>query len=396
MRVEVAFQDDQLDFDLPDDRVIGAWHGPPRLAPAEVEYQTASALEVPLDYPPLRQAVVPGDRVVIPLDPGIPDAYRILEVVYSVLRGAGVTPETIQVLSPRSSVAAAEAANRHDPEDRGALAYLATTSQGRRVYLNRMLTDADFVLPIGRLGFDPVLGYRGPWSLIYPALSDEETLRAYRTQAIARPPDRDADVPALNESAEVSWLLGSQFHIGVVEGQSGVSTVLAGRDERVRDEGKAAVDAVWLFRAEDRADVVVAGIGGPGQTADLHDLVQGLETAMQLVRRGGKIVALSCVGGPLGPAMQRLVRADDPRSGPAVLRGLEGEPDYATACRLARVLTWADVYLFSSLDEQDVEGLSMIALAKPAEARRLVAAASSSIFVSGADRTRAMVAGEAD
>ena len=47
----------------------------------------------------------------------------------------------------------------HDPDDRANLAYLATTAGGRRVYLDRDLTDADFVLPVGRLAYDPLLGY---------------------------------------------------------------------------------------------------------------------------------------------------------------------------------------------------------------------------------------------
>jgi nickel-dependent lactate racemase len=401
MRVEVTFQDEQLDFEVPEDRLLGEWRGPASLTSSQVEHAIRSALEEPLDYPPLRQTVVPGDRVVIPCDAGLPDASRILDTVYTVLKGAGVEAEAVQVLTTTApgpgmsgGLGPEVRITRHDPQERETLAYLATTSKGHRVYLNRLLTDADFVLPIGRLRYDPVLGYQGPWSLIYPSLSNVETIRLFGAVAVERPSVRDAESPSLSESAEVSWLLGSQFYIGVVEGLGGVSSIMAGRDERVRREGIAAVDASWSLRAEDRADLVVAGIGRPEQTSNLDDIVRGLDTAMRLVRRGGKIVALSRAGGPLGPAVQRLRGADDPRSGPGVLRGSENEPDYATARRLASVLAWADVFLLSALDEQEVEGLSMIALGKPSEARRLVAGAASSIYVSSADRTRAEVAGE--
>ncbi len=74
----------------------------------------------------------------------------------------------------------------HDPDDRAQIAYLASTKEGRRVYLNRLLTDADVVVPVGRLGYDPILGFRGPWSLLFPGLSDRETLRGLRDRSRRR------------------------------------------------------------------------------------------------------------------------------------------------------------------------------------------------------------------
>ena len=55
----------------------------------------------------------------------------------------------------------------HDPADRSRMAYLSSTKEGRRVYLNRHVTDADVVIPVGRVGYDPVLGYRGPWNVSF-------------------------------------------------------------------------------------------------------------------------------------------------------------------------------------------------------------------------------------
>ena len=90
MRVAVAFQDEQLAFEVPDDRLIGVWHGPGPIPRAEVKGLVLEALEHPLGFPPLRQAVVPGDRVVIPIDPQVPEATAILEALRESLEGAGV------------------------------------------------------------------------------------------------------------------------------------------------------------------------------------------------------------------------------------------------------------------------------------------------------------------
>ena len=133
------------------------------------------ALETPWDFPPLRQMIVPGDRVVIALDSSISHAAPVLEVLGQTLRDAGVEPDGITVLKPADGMAGNDEVSIpgativvHDARDRSQLAYLAATKEGRRIYLNRLLTDADVVIPMGRLGYDPILGHRGPWSVHFP------------------------------------------------------------------------------------------------------------------------------------------------------------------------------------------------------------------------------------
>src|SRR6266446_10217006 len=124
MRVSVAFQNERLELEVADDRLIGHWSGPDGVAARgpDAGRMVLDALERPLDFPPLRQAVVPGDRVAIAYDADLPDARPVLEAVCLVLQRAGVESDAITVL------VAAEAPNaltdslppgarlvRHDP-----------------------------------------------------------------------------------------------------------------------------------------------------------------------------------------------------------------------------------------------------------------------------------------
>ena len=205
-----------------------------------------SALEQPLDYPPLHQIVVPGDRLVIAFDPTIAPGPGDPRAPSLRRWGGGSGPGNITVVAPRDGAGLAVRLPAgvslvvHDPNDRAELAYLATTKQGRRIYLNRHLTDADVVVPVARLGYDPILGYRGPWSLLFPELSDRETNRGLSQ------PSRSGDsatgsrseaLSKLDESFEVSWLLGSQFHVGLVPASAGIMEAVAGRETTVRDRG---------------------------------------------------------------------------------------------------------------------------------------------------------------
>ena len=401
MRVAVEFQDEQIELDVPEGRLVASWRGPAGVDPAEALGLVTRAVESPTGFPPLRLAVVPGDRVVIALGHDVPEPRPVLQAVCAVLESAGVEHESITVLAdPDAEEEIAQAVprgvvfQRHDPEDRKQLAYLAATSDDRRVYLNRLLTDADFVLPIGRIAHDQVLGYRGPWGVIFPDLSDAETRSAFRAKLGDGPPDRSRPTAALKESNEVGWLLGGQFQIGIVAGVSGMRSAIAGLGTDVLQQGAQEVDEVWSVRASSRAELVVAGIGRPGVPARISDVARGMATAVRLVQRGGKIVVLSRAEGSIGPAMRRIVAAEDPRAAAAALRGHESASDYAAARQLVQALAWADVYMLSSLGPDAVEELGMVGLDRPEEARRLAAISGSCTVVSHADLAWASVVDE--
>lgn len=396
MRVVVDFQDDGLEFELPPERLVASWNGPRAGGPSEDVASIRDALENPHDFPALRHLVVPGDRVVIALDPTIPRPGSIVAELGHAFEESGVAREDLTVLAMPGAPGIADlipidgsSIQVHDPDDRTQLAYLASTKQGRRVYLSRVLTDADVVVPVGRFGYDPDLGYRGPWSVVFPGLSDRDTMRAVRNGGFDASGDdpRGTDRAALEESFEVNWLLGTQFHIGLLPGADGLLEVVAGRDATVRDKGIASLERHWTFRAPARAELVVAGVGRPGAPATLKDLTDALATATRLVQHGGKIILLSRASGPIGPALRRLMDVEDPKNAAVALRGHEDFDDYRVARRLARALAWADLFVYSALEPQVLEDLSIVALERPEQARRLVSNSGSISFISRAELT---------
>ena len=399
MKIAVRFGGEHFDLGVAsdDDRVVGAWAGPPAANeenPRDVGPRFAAALEAPRDFPPLSLAVVPGDRVAVALDLDLEPAVvrPILAELARTFAAAEVEDVTIVANMPAPpDLPPGLTWERHDPDDRSRISYLATTKDGQRVYLNRALTDADFVLPVGTLGYDRALGYRGPWSALYPGLSDRETQARFRKLADDAPIRRDEPRPALLESSEVGWLIGCQLQVGVVPAaDGGAGEVIAGLESLVRDQGTAAVDRDWTFEAAERADVVIAGIGRPGRFATVDDLGAGLAAATSLVRRGGKVVALARVDGPIGPAVRRLAGAGNPQAALNRLRGHEAEAEYVAARQVAAALAWADVYLHSGLDADEVEDLGIIPLARPEEARKLAGSAASLTVLDHAERTRCL------
>src|SRR5207244_7724260 len=105
----------------------------------------------------------------------------------------------------------------HQPNDRKKLSYLAATKDGRRIYLNRSLVDADQSIVLSARGYDPLLGYAGAEGAIYPAMADADTIRGL-VPKVSPQTSPDGDWPEHDEAAEVAWLLGSPFFVQVIEG----------------------------------------------------------------------------------------------------------------------------------------------------------------------------------
>ena len=112
MPVSVGYDDERLEFAIPAERVVVSWNGP---SGPDGEHELAAireAIEQPCDFPPLRQLIVPGDRVAIALDARIARPQPILEEIGRVLREAGVEPEGLTVLTP--STVRRQACSRKD------------------------------------------------------------------------------------------------------------------------------------------------------------------------------------------------------------------------------------------------------------------------------------------
>jgi nickel-dependent lactate racemase len=274
----------------------------------------------------------------------------------------------------------------HDPTDEGACAYLAATTGGERIYLAREVTDADFVLSIGHLAYDSVLGYRGTNSVFFPGLSTSDAFARTLGQGHheLRPDD---DRPLRQLIDEVAWLLGTQFSLQVVPAaHAGAARALAGAGDSVYRHGKRLHDKLWMVRLEARPDVVVAAIDVDAAGHGWEQIGATLATARNLVSRGGKIVLLSELAAEPDEGLELVRACDNPRDAIQPLRS-QSPRDLVAATQLAGAVDWADVYLLSKLASDLVEELFMVPLETPAEAARLLAGQETCLFLDSAQHT---------
>jgi nickel-dependent lactate racemase len=377
-------RDSRVDLALAEDRLVARLAAPAPLT--DLAERVREQLLNPLELPPFSRFFVPGDKVVLALDRRTPEAPVLIREMCRVLVASGVRAEDIAIVQPaglepgplpdpRVLLDEAERAavewEVHDATDGDRQGYLASTSRGERVYLSRRLLEADVVVSVGWIGFDPVIGYRGTSSVFYPGLSSVEAFkRALGTGHGELSPDDER--PLRQEIDEIAWLMGSMFTVQVVPARSGgACEVLAGAGEAVMKGGRATLARQWRLEVPERVSTVVVAIDSGEAQETWAQAATALSVAKNLVVKGGRIVLVSRLAEALTPGLELLRRYKEPRDALAPLRDAQ-PPDLPSAVQVAEATHWARVYCLSGLEERVVEELFMTPLSNDRELRRLL------------------------
>jgi nickel-dependent lactate racemase len=399
MRIAVDYGRERVEFEVAPDKLIASPAAP--AAMADPAAAVGAALERPVGYPALRRALTPDDRVVVVVDERLPQLARLLVPLLEYVVSAGVSPEALTMVCPPSPSTqpwadelpeALEEVRIEvaDPTDRGRLSYLATTSDGRRLYLSRTVVDADQAIVLSACRYDPLLGYSGAEGALYPSLSDEATRKALQEQ-VDLDVSEDGPWPARVQATESAWLLGAPFFVQVIEAAGdGIASVVAGVGE-ASAEAYRQLNAAWRHEVSRPAELVIACVSGDPSRHTFADLAAAAATAAHVVRPGGRIVVLSKAAPVLGDEISVLRQGADAQE---VLARLPRKPalEQVAAFRWALAARHAHLTLHSGLPDDVVEDLFATPLPDARQVQRLLDAAGSCIFLADAHKARAVLA----
>ena len=389
--------DSSVRLDLPDG-ILMVECGVPRGVPVDdLAAAVAAALAEPLDFPPLAKATTPGDSVVLPIAPGVPHAPGMIAAIVRTLLESGVKADGITLLRTQSDVESdtpdpaselppelrdALTVRVHDPQDRGRLAYLAALEDGEPILLNRAITDADVVLPLGSISNRHAGTYHGIHGTVYPTFSDRQALLRFRSPELLRH-DKAEKKRLVKQCDHIGWLLGLNFTIQTVPGTGDdILHVLAGQPAAVRRKGRELYDEAWSCSVP-RVPVWWSQPSRAVRPANLAQLGQALAAAGGLVEEDGAIALCCDLAAPPGPAIQKLRGA---RSREKALRTIHHgrSEDALAAVQLTDALARGHVYLLSRLEPSLVEDLNMVPLSDPQEICRLAQRYGSCIVLANA------------
>jgi nickel-dependent lactate racemase len=398
------------------------WAGPNGRAIADVQAVAAEALAAPIDFPPLRMAIVPGDKIVLALEPGVPRAAALVAAVVDALMQGGASAEDITVLQTHDDPQSATGDPRdklpdgsrrqvrlatHHPGERKDLSYLGADEHDQPIYISRHLFDADVVVPIGCVRVDDALGYGGVRATLYPTFADQAAhercratgrngaapgstakQRSRRTRGHA--PRQSSTGTAggsgvsQHEANHVAWLLGVLFSVQVVPGSAdNLLHVLAGHLEVVLERGRELCRQAWTIEVPRRANLVVATLTGSAQQQTWDNVGRAVAAAQRVVTENGIIALCTELSATPGPGIRTAGAAQDL---PQAQRRLHkhNPVDIAAAEQWSQALSRARVYLLSRLEEEQVEDLGAAHVAAAEEVSRLIERSESCVLLESA------------
>jgi len=174
--------------------------------------------------------------------------------------------------------------------------YLGKTSFGTKVYVNKILAEADVKILTGDVDLHYYAGYGGGRKSVLPAVSSAETIQ--QNHAMLLHPKAKTGVfegnPVHEDMVEAAKLAKVDFILNIVtNSKQELVHAFAGDLEQAFYEGVKLVDEMYKVPIERRADIVVVSSGGHPLDIDLFQAYKGVDNALDAVKRGGVIVLVA-------------------------------------------------------------------------------------------------------
>lgn len=274
-----------------------------RPACPQVAEDTFEALAAPLDFPSLQNAIVPGDHVAIAADPNVPSIDLVVEGAVRAIDQAGAGQIDV-VVSDETTDATFDSivrratdrcrVTRHLCSQRASVCYLAADAGADPIYLNRLLVDADLVLPIAACRVADATRDSDVTGL-YPTFSDSLARRRCLGQR-SRPMSNRRS--GLAPSEEPAWLLGVQLMLGVTATPCGrAREIVAGTPHAIRNRLVAANAQSDEFSSS--ASLVIASLDGDAQQQSWINAARAASAAARFASPNATIVLWTAISDQL-------------------------------------------------------------------------------------------------
>jgi nickel-dependent lactate racemase len=332
------------------------------------------AIRNPIDSPPLREIVRPGQTVAfIVNDPtrvarsdvfmpilldelnavGVPDAN--MRIVFSLGTHRPMTKaEMTEEVGP--TVGARVEMHNTDCFDDSQFTFFGTTSRGTKVGFNKLVTEVDHIICTGSIVHHFFAGFGGGRKAMLPGVAAYETIRHNHSMMF-------------DPNAVIGRLEGNPVYLDQIEGvemcrPSFLLNVVLDEDKRflkvfagdyitAHREACAFVDQVYGAEVKREADLVIASCGGYPKDINVYQLQKTMDNAWCAVREGGMVIILGeCREGSGSAHYEQMMReCKTPERVEAVLRA-KFEIGAHKAYAVTRLMKKAEFILVSGMDPE--------------------------------------------
>ena len=351
----------------------------------ELKAAVRTAIMNPIDYPSISDAIYDGDCVVIAIQGITGNVNDVIETIVTMVNANRSEKVSVTVLADAFTASRLDLTNladvslvSHDPDNDQQMACLAVGANDQALYVNRLLFDADIVIPIGCLS--PLDKLRTD-DCLFPNFSSRTNREAFHEQSER---DQSADVRRVNN------LLGTFFAVQLILGPGDIiHEILAGERRSVLKATKKKLAKLWSVAVEKPADLFIATIETLASEPNWEDFGRALVVAERCSQNAAPIVVCTHLKQIPSREIRMALRESLPETLPEskrIANTLHGQ--------MSAILASHPVYLASQLTQSDVERMGLGFLNEPGELKRIAAKCSHGMLLRDAHKCEVDVPSE--
>ncbi|MGB5985133.1 MAG: nickel-dependent lactate racemase [Desulfobacterales bacterium] len=310
-------------FAIPREQLLYELVGCNRQPPEDLAAAYQAALARPIDSPPLKEMVKPGEKVAITVSDitrGWQRNHLTLPLLIDSLNEAGIADEDITIIIAvgahrqntetefvelcSESVCHRVRVVNHDAWDTANMVYYGKTSRGTEVSVNRAAAEADRLILTGGVIYHYMVGYGGGRKSVLPGVSSLRTIQQSHMWAMADTVGqgsnplaanmKTAGNPAHEDMMEAAAFLKPDFIVNVVPNLEGdITGIFAGNWISAWQAATRMVDEIFGVTIQEQADIVIVSAGGYPKDINLYQSQKTIDNAVYAMKPGGVVILLA-------------------------------------------------------------------------------------------------------
>ncbi len=235
---------------------------------------------------------------------------------------------------------------------------------GCDVYLNKDYVEADFRIVTGFIEPHFFAGFSGGPKGIMPGIAGIETILTFHNARMIGDPlatwGNMENNPLQEMTREVNRFCKPDFMLNVaLNKDKDITAVFAGELFEAHEVGCAYVKEHAMIKCNERFDVVITSNSGYPLDQNLYQAVKGMSAAHKIVKKGGTIICASECNDGL-PDHGNYAGILKMRKTPQEILDMINDPNFEMfdqwqVQKQAVIQVWADVYVYSTLTDDDVQ-----------------------------------------
>ncbi|WP_145523403.1 nickel-dependent lactate racemase [Virgibacillus sp. SK37] len=255
--------------------------------------------------------------------------------------------------------------NINNCHDKDTLVKVGESRFGCDVYLNKNYVESDFKIVTGFIEPHFFAGFSGGPKGIMPGIAGLETIMTFHNARMIGDPlatwGNMENNPVQDMTREINGMCKPDFMLNVtLNREKEITNVFAGELYEAHNVGCEFAKEHAMYRCEERFDVVITSNSGYPLDQNLYQAVKGMSAAHKIVKKGGSIIVASECSDGL-PDHGNFSKIFGMANSPHELLDMINDPkfkmmDQWQVQKQAVIQTWADVYVYSKLTDEQVKG----------------------------------------